>query len=87
MEPDQWAWSSFRSYYYGEPGALRINQWSQVKIKDQEGGLSALFPSRHSNFRVLSACTNIQSDDQTQGLRFNGCRGLHGRAVVNGRGR
>jgi putative transposase len=24
-EPDQWQWSSFRSYAYGEPGAVLIN--------------------------------------------------------------
>jgi putative transposase len=24
-EPDQWRWSSFRSYAYGEPGEVRIN--------------------------------------------------------------
>ena len=26
-EPDQWAWSSFRAYMYGEPGAVRVNDW------------------------------------------------------------
>ena len=31
-EPDQWAWSSFRSYAYGEPGKIRINfqEWPLV---------------------------------------------------------
>ena len=24
-EPDQWRWSSFRSYAYGEPGPVRVN--------------------------------------------------------------
>jgi putative transposase len=33
MEPDRWPWSSFRSYYYGEPGVVRINQWSDLKMK------------------------------------------------------
>jgi putative transposase len=33
VEPDQWAWSSFRSYYYGQPGPVRINPWSEVKMK------------------------------------------------------
>jgi putative transposase len=32
MEPDQWAWSSFRSYY-GRPGPVRINPWNEVKMK------------------------------------------------------
>jgi putative transposase len=31
--PEQWAWSSCRSYVFGEEGAVRINQWSQAKIK------------------------------------------------------
>jgi hypothetical protein len=26
-EPEQWAWSIFRSYAYGAAGAVRINQW------------------------------------------------------------
>jgi putative transposase len=29
LEPEQWKWSSFRSYAYEEPGAVRINQWDQ----------------------------------------------------------
>jgi hypothetical protein len=24
-QPDQWKWSSFRSYFYGEPGLVRVN--------------------------------------------------------------
>ncbi|MGA8153221.1 MAG: transposase [Terriglobales bacterium] len=32
-EPGQWAWSSFRSYAYGEVGAVRINQWGSAKLK------------------------------------------------------
>ena len=31
--PDQWEWSSFRAYAYGELGALRVNDWSGVKMK------------------------------------------------------
>jgi putative transposase len=33
-EPDQWAWSSFRAYAYGEKGRVRVNfqEWA-VKIK------------------------------------------------------
>ena len=27
-EPDQWPWSSFRSYLYGEPGPVRVNDWA-----------------------------------------------------------
>jgi REP-associated tyrosine transposase len=32
-EPEQWAWSSFRSYAYGEGGAVRINEWGTAKLK------------------------------------------------------
>jgi len=27
-EPEQWQWSSYRSYAYGETGLVRINDWS-----------------------------------------------------------
>ena len=32
-EPDQWPWSSFRSYAYGEPGSVRINDVSVLRMK------------------------------------------------------
>jgi putative transposase len=32
-EPDQWVWSSFRSYAYGEVGPVRINQCDVLKMK------------------------------------------------------
>ena len=32
-EPDHWAWSSFRSYAFGEAGAVQINQWQVHKLK------------------------------------------------------
>jgi len=32
-EPDQWKWSSFRSYAYGEPGQVRINDWQLLELK------------------------------------------------------
>jgi putative transposase len=36
-EPEQWAWSSYRSYKLGEPGMVRINQWgaAQMKVRDK----------------------------------------------------
>ncbi|MGH9511555.1 MAG: REP-associated tyrosine transposase [Terriglobales bacterium] len=36
IEPEQWTWSSFRNYAYGEPGEVTINQWgpATLKIKD-----------------------------------------------------
>jgi hypothetical protein len=30
LAPEQWPWSSFRSYAYGEAGAVLINQWELV---------------------------------------------------------
>jgi putative transposase len=31
-EPGHWRWSSFRSYMYGEPGLVKINDWELWKI-------------------------------------------------------
>jgi putative transposase len=31
--PEQWAWSSYRSYAYGEEGMVRINQWLAAELK------------------------------------------------------
>lgn len=31
-EPDQWVWSSFRSYMYGEPGLVKIDDWDLWRI-------------------------------------------------------
>ncbi len=33
QEPEQWPWSSYRSYALGEQGAVRINQWGEAKMK------------------------------------------------------
>jgi hypothetical protein len=30
-EPEQWAWSSYRSYAFGEPGVVRINEIKPAK--------------------------------------------------------
>jgi len=32
-EPDERAWSSFRSYVYGGEGRVRINQWPHAVMK------------------------------------------------------
>src|SRR5258708_33972279 len=32
-EPEQWVWSSFRSYAYGEVGAVRVSQWGPAMLK------------------------------------------------------
>jgi hypothetical protein len=32
--PEQWRWSSYRSYAYREEGAVKINQWAtEMKIR------------------------------------------------------
>jgi putative transposase len=33
MEPDQWLWSSFRSYMYGEVGPVRVNDWQLLELR------------------------------------------------------
>jgi REP-associated tyrosine transposase len=30
QEPEQWRWSTFRSYAYEEVGAVRLNQWEPI---------------------------------------------------------
>jgi putative transposase len=32
-EADQWLWSSFRSYAYGEIGLVRVNDWELLELK------------------------------------------------------
>ena len=31
--PEQWRWSSFRDYAYGEFGSVRVNDWTVLKMK------------------------------------------------------
>ena len=33
VEPEQWRWSSFRAYAYGEVGLVRVNEWQVLKMK------------------------------------------------------
>jgi putative transposase len=41
QEPEQWLWSSYRSYALEEEGAVRINHRGEAKIKDPlAGGMS-----------------------------------------------
>ena len=37
--PEDWRWSSYRSYAYGEPGLVRINDWTwwEEKIRRSVG--------------------------------------------------
>jgi putative transposase len=37
-EPDQWCWSSFRWYAYGEAGLVTINCWQVLKMKVRDMG-------------------------------------------------
>jgi len=32
-EPDQWLWSSFRWYLYGEVGPVRVNDWQLLELR------------------------------------------------------
>ncbi len=32
LEPEQWRWSSFRDYAYGEAGTVQINQWGAASL-------------------------------------------------------
>ncbi len=33
LEPEQWEWSSYRSYAYGEAGVVKINQWPAAVMR------------------------------------------------------
>jgi len=33
QEPQQWEWSSFRSYAYREEGRVKVNQWPDPVLK------------------------------------------------------
>jgi putative transposase len=33
LEPEQWQWSSYRSYAHQEEGWLKINQWPKAVMK------------------------------------------------------
>ena len=33
QEPDQWPWSSFRSYAYGEARSVAVNEWGILQMR------------------------------------------------------
>jgi hypothetical protein len=33
QEPEQWAWSSHRSYAFNEEGIVKINQWPKAEMR------------------------------------------------------
>jgi putative transposase len=33
LEPEQWRWSSYRSYAYDEPGVVKINLWPKAELR------------------------------------------------------
>jgi putative transposase len=37
-EPDQWCWSSFRSYAHAEAGPVRINCWQVLEMRIRDTG-------------------------------------------------
>ena len=40
-EPEEWRWSSFRSYLYGERGPVKVNEERQGTFKRSETGVKA----------------------------------------------
>ena len=37
LEPEQWAWSSYRAYAFGEVGVVKLNQWPEARLKKRQG--------------------------------------------------
>jgi hypothetical protein len=35
QEPEQWLWSSYRSYAYQEAGMVKINQWPKAELRQR----------------------------------------------------
>lgn len=35
LEPEQWRWSSYRSYAYEEPAMVKINQWPKAELRQR----------------------------------------------------
>ena len=35
QEPEQWLWSSYRSYAYAEVGVVKINQWPRAELRQR----------------------------------------------------
>ena len=35
-EPEQWTWSSYRSYALGEAGAVKINEWGAAVMRQRK---------------------------------------------------
>jgi hypothetical protein len=31
--PELWPWSSFRAYFLGEAGVVKVNEWHMLKMK------------------------------------------------------
>jgi hypothetical protein len=31
--PELWRWSSYRAYFLGETGVVKINEWEKMKIQ------------------------------------------------------
>ena len=37
LEPEQWEWSSYRAYAFGEAGVVKLNQWPEARLKKRQG--------------------------------------------------
>jgi hypothetical protein len=50
--PEDWKWSSFRAYAGGEPGVVRLNDWSrwEQRIRSRSDPNSTRAPARSSTF-------------------------------------
>ena len=35
--PEQWEWSSYRGYAFGEEGAVKLNQWPEARLNKTQG--------------------------------------------------
>jgi hypothetical protein len=35
QQPEQWEWSSYRSYAFAEESAVKINQWGKAVLRNQ----------------------------------------------------
>ncbi len=58
---EQWRWSSFRDYAFGEHGMVRLNDWTVLRLKKIE-------PTKFGDVRVVPAASSAQvSNRETRG--------------------
>ena len=37
LEPEEWEWSSYRAYAFGEAGVVKLNQRPEARLKKRQG--------------------------------------------------